>query len=126
MGNYTVLLVEDTPMIAEMVMETLRRIEEVDCHHTLTGNDAIDYLDANRPDLVLLDLNLPGKSGWQVMEFMKGRYGEGVIKVIVMTAQSDTANKLVGRLQNVERYMIKPVLPRDIIATIREVLHLDD
>ncbi len=125
MGNFNVLLVEDTLELAEMVLETLRRIPEIETHHIINGNDAVEYLDSTCPDLVLLDLNIPGRSGWKVMEFINTRYDKGTIKVIVMTAQGDSANKLVGRLQDVERYMVKPVSPIDMISTIREVLHIE-
>ena len=124
MGNFNVLLVEDTLPLAEMVMETLRYIPELETHHIADGNDAVDYLDNNQPDLVLLDLNLPGRSGWKVMEFINNKYNRGTVKVIVMTAQSDGANKLVGKLQDIERYLVKPVLPRQMISTIREVLNI--
>lgn len=125
MGNFKVLLVEDTIMLAEMVAEALKKVPEIDTHLSANGNEAVDYLNITQPDLVILDLNLPGRSGWQVMEFMKDKYGEGNTKVIVMTAQSDSANKLVGRLQGVERYMVKPVSPQEIISTIREVLQIE-
>jgi len=122
MSNFTVLLVEDTIILAQMVMESLKQIPEITTDHVANGFAAVEYLEKNEPDLILLDLNIPGKSGWQVMEFLKSKYGEGAIKVVVMTAQSDSANKLVGKLQGVERYLVKPVPPREMIATIREVL----
>ena len=125
MGKFQVLLVEDTIMLAEMVLEALKIIPEIETHLSKDGNEAVNYLNITQPDLVLLDLNLPGRSGWQVMEFMKEKYGEGNIKVIVMTAQGDSANKLVGRLQGVERYMVKPVSPQEIISTIRDVLQIE-
>ena len=125
MGNFKVLLVEDTLLLAEMVMETLRYIPEIETTHIANGIDAVEYLDDTCPDLVLLDLNIPGKSGWQVMEFIQSKYGGGLIKVIVMTAQSDSANKLVGKLQDVERYMVKPIPPREMISAIRDVLDIE-
>lgn len=125
MGNFNVLLVEDTLVLAEMVLETLHYIPELKTHHVVNGNDAVEYLDSNCPDLVLLDLNIPGRSGWKVMEFINGKYDKSMIKVIVMTAQGDSANKLVGKLQNVERYMVKPIPPIEMINAIREVLHIE-
>jgi len=125
MGNFNVLLVEDTMELAEMVLETLRYIPELETHHVANGNDAVDYLDGTCPDLVLLDLNIPGQSGWKVMEFINGKYDKSMIKVIVMTAQGDSANKLVGKLQNVERYMVKPIPPIEMISAIREVLNIE-
>ena len=124
MRKFNVLLVEDTKLLAEMVMDTLKQIPEVETYHTATGDAAVAFLESVKPDLMMLDLNLPGRSGWQVLEFVKGKYGSGKVKVIVMTAQSDGANKLVGMLQEVDQYLIKPVPPREILAIVRETLDI--
>lgn len=125
MGNYKVLLVEDTIILADMVLEALKHIPELETDHIADGFEAVEYLDKTQPDLILLDLNIPGQSGWKVMEFIKKKYGEGTIKVIVMTAQSDSANKLVGKLQGVERYLVKPIPPREMLTAIREILSIE-
>lgn len=125
MSNLTVLLVEDTLLLAEMIMEALKQIPEISTDHCSDGDKAVVYLNEKKPDLILLDLNLPGRSGWQVLEFVKEKYGEGAIKVVVMTAQSDSANRLVGMLQHVERYMIKPVAPRKILSVVRSSLNIE-
>ncbi|QPC82337.1 response regulator [Phototrophicus methaneseepsis] len=121
-----ILIVEDTLDFAQMTMHILSRIG-VEAVHALTADEAIDFINEQRPDLILLDLNLPGKSGWDVLKHLKSVYGDdNTIPIIITSAYSDSANRLVGKLQNVHKYMIKPFPPQDLMATVREVLDLKD
>ena len=103
--HYKILVVEDTPEMSELTLLTLER---GGFNATLVedGESAIDYLEDNQPDLVLLDLNLPGVNGWDVMKFITKKYGSGKIPVIVTSAYGDKANRVIGKLQNVHQYMI--------------------
>ncbi|GAB5492438.1 MAG: hypothetical protein Phog2KO_26530 [Phototrophicaceae bacterium] len=123
-NHYKILVVEDTPEMSELTLLTLERggftstlVED--------GESAIDYLEGNQPDLVLLDLNLPGVDGWDVMKFITQKYGAGKVFVIVTSAYGDNANRVIGKLQSVHKYMIKPFKPLDLIATIEDALGLD-
>lgn len=118
-----VLIVEDTPEFARLTQLTLKRIG-LSSHHAMDGENAVDYLQKHRPDLVLLDLNLPGMSGWQVLDQIIALYGERTIPVIVTTAYSDGANRVIGKLQNVYKYMIKPFQPRELILVVQQALGL--
>lgn len=119
-----ILVVEDTEAMAKLTMMTLRRGGFETIFHAEDGEVAIEFLEQNEPHVVLLDLNLPGISGWGVAEFMERRYGSGTIPIIVTTAMGDSANRVVGRLQNVFRYLVKPFTPQDLIATVEEALGL--
>jgi CheY-like chemotaxis protein len=118
-----ILIVEDTPEFAKLTQLTLKRIG-LTSYHVIDGENAVEYLQQRRPDLVLLDLNLPGMSGWQVLDQIIALYGEQTIPVIVTTAYSDGANRVIGKLQNVYKYMIKPFQPRELIQVVQEALGL--
>jgi DNA-binding response OmpR family regulator len=119
-----ILVVEDTEAMAKLTMMTLKRGGFETVFHAADGEAAIEYLEQNEPHLILLDLNLPGISGWGVAEFLEHRYGAGNIPVIVTTAMGDSANRVVGRLQNIYRYMVKPFTPQDLIETVEAALGL--
>lgn len=119
-----ILIVEDTLDFAEMTMHILERIG-IQAFHTMTALEAIDFINQQCPDLILLDLNLPGMSGWEVLKHLNESNIENV-PVIVTSAYSDSANRLVGKLQNVYKYMIKPFPPQDLMQTVREVLNLEE
>lgn len=118
-----VLIVEDTIEFAKLTALTLQRIG-LNSFHARDGFEAVAYLNQRCPDLVLLDLNLPGMSGWQVLEYLTGLYGEKGVPVIVISAYSDGANRLIGKLQAVYKYMIKPIVPRELMATVEQALGL--
>jgi DNA-binding response OmpR family regulator len=113
-----ILLVEDDEQIANMIMYTFQHAG-LPAAHVDNGRAAIEFLDEWKPDLIVLDLMLPEVSGWQVLEYAQGKYGNDV-KVIVTTARSDPANKLTGKLHLVAKYMVKPFNPQDLVTTIRD------
>ena len=124
-----ILLVEDSLTFARATMRALRegRIE-----HRLTwlsrGDDAMDYLrrrgrfaGAAGPDLILLDLGLPGKDGREVLAEIDEDYDLRGIPVIVLTASSDEEDRIVSRLQGVKGYMTKPVNLSEFLRLVRSL-----
>lgn len=116
-----VLLVEDNDDIAGYVKLFLEALE-LDTHHAGDADAALAYLESNRPDLILLDIGLPGKSGWQLLEMIKEHVTRDKIHVIVVTAFTDPANRLVGKLQHVDAYLNKPYEFAQLKKVVGEVL----
>jgi DNA-binding response OmpR family regulator len=117
----TVLLVEDNDDIAGYVKLFLENME-LEPHHAADADAAIAYLGSNRPDLILLDIGLPGVSGWQLLEMIKDQVTRDGIHVIVVTAFTDPANRLVGKLQHVDAYLNKPYEFAQLKKVVGEVL----
>jgi CheY-like chemotaxis protein len=124
-GMPTVLLVEDSDEFAAIVRETLRRIK-VDVTHARDGRMATEYLRTHLPDLILLDLNLPDMTGWNILDHAKQEFAtvpEGQRpRIIVLTAYNDPANRLVGKLQEVYRFLVKTTTPIELQNVVREAL----
>ncbi len=116
-----VLIVEDVPEIAQLATMNMEMLG-VDYFHVDTGEKAIDFLDEYHPDLILLDLNLPGVNGWKVLEHAKDLYGEGNFKVVVTTANTDEVNRLVGKMQLVNNYINKPYTMERLREVVTNVL----
>lgn len=121
--DMNILIVEDSPELAQMTLATLRRVG-MKSYHAATGEEAVEAITQHNFDLVLLDLGLPDMSGWDVLRFIRRQYGEYGTPVIVTTAYSDNINRAVGRLQFVNRYLVKPFLPQNLIEAIQDVLEL--
>lgn len=116
------LIVEDTVDIAGLIEINLSRIG-LECHHAVNGKLALEFLNGKHPDVMLLDIGMPGLSGWEVLEQVKDRWPTATFPVIVLTAFDDPANKLIGKLQDrVFRYMTKPFNPEDVVQTVRDAL----
>lgn len=117
----SILIVEDTPEYAMLTQTMLKRYGYA-THHAADGEEAVEYLQAHQPLLVLLDLNLPGMSGWDVLEHLVQIHGENTIPVVITTAYSDSANRVVGKLQNVYKYLVKPFSPVELRDTVEEAI----
>lgn len=122
--DLNVLIVEDDADIGKMLQLNLAKLG-IDAYHALNGQHAIDYLADVQPDLILLDLNLPHINGWKVLEYAKKLYGDGTFHVIVITANSDEVNRLVGKMQSVTHYVQKPFMPDYIIDVVIDILQID-
>jgi DNA-binding response OmpR family regulator len=119
-----VLIVEDALELAEILQLTLRRLKLRTAHESF-GVKAAERFKELQPDIVLLDISLPDIPGWQVLESIKQSsevLGLRMPMVIVITAFGDPANRLIGKLQGVYRYLIKPFTPREVEQIVREAL----
>lgn len=106
----SVLIIEDTTELAEVIQATLERMNLVTAHET-HGGKALTTFNSMEPDVVLLDISLPDMTGWKILDTIKEKRDASNAQmpiVIVITAYGDPANRLVGKLQNVDSYLIKP------------------
>jgi CheY-like chemotaxis protein len=123
-----VLIIEDTTELAEVIQATLERMNIV-VSHEAHGKRALEKMSDIKPDLVLLDINLPDMTGWEIMDALKEQNekavaGEATMPIIiVITALDDPANRLVGKLQGIYNYLIKPFTSDDIEKVVSQALN---
>jgi two-component system, chemotaxis family, response regulator Rcp1 len=124
-----VLLVEDNRMDAHFA---LRALEKANFKHRCTlvvdGAEAMDYLQrrgifarAPRPDLILLDLELPKKDGREVLAEIRGAENLREIPVVVLTGSTDEADMAHTQMLQVESYLVKPVNLSKFLDVVREL-----
>lgn len=118
-----VLIIEDTTELAEIIQATLER-QNMDVTHVTHGNKAIEKFHELNPDVVLLDISLPDMTGWKIMDAVKERMEQGkkMPVTIVITAYDDPANRLVGKLQGVQGYLIKPFTSDEIEKAVMQAI----
>lgn len=122
--THKVLVVEDTVEMAEVIQVTLERMN-LKVFHETHGTRALEIYRKEIPDMVILDIGLPDTSGWQVLEAIREEQGGGKGPVIlVMTAYGDPANRLMGKLQGIYGYLIKPLMPNEIEKEVAKALNL--
>lgn len=111
-----ILIVEDTVELAEVIQATLEAMGLESVYET-HGKTALERLKELNPSLVLLDIGLPDISGWKMLDFIKD-YANSTQKdtptIIVITAYGDPANRLIGKLQNIHSYLVKPFTPDQV------------
>ena len=114
----TVLVVEDESVVREVVVKYLRR----EGYRTLEAGDgdvACELVERERPDLVVLDLMLPGKDGLGVCRWIRSR---SEVPVIMLTARGEEADRIVGLELGADDYVTKPFSPRELAARVKTVL----
>ncbi|MBC7809750.1 MAG: response regulator [Burkholderiales bacterium] len=117
-----VLIIEDTTELAEVIQATLEHNHMLTAH-TTHGGKALAKLDEINPDVVLLDITLPDMKGWDLLQALKAKKGaKPMPAVIVITAHGDPANRLVGKLQGVQGYLVKPFTADQLEKIVAEVL----
>ncbi len=117
----TVLIVDDEKDIVRMLDYNLRK-EGFKTICVYDGEDALDAAARQRPDLILLDLMLPGIDGWEVCKALKRENKTASIPILMLTAKSQEADKIVGLELGADDYVTKPFSPRELIARIKAVL----
>jgi two-component system, OmpR family, response regulator ResD len=116
----SILVVDDEPTIAEVVARYLDRAG----YETSTAEDgpsAVASATANRPDLVVLDIRLPGLDGLEVMRRLHEHADERV-PVILLTAKGEESDRLVGLGRGADDYVVKPFSPLELVARVDAVL----
>lgn len=111
-----ILIVEDTVELAEVIQATLEAMGLESVYET-HGTSALERLKQLNPNLVLLDIGLPDISGWKMLDFIKDYANsskQDMPTIIVITAYGDPANRLIGKLQNIHSYLVKPFTPDQV------------
>ncbi|MEU9167392.1 response regulator transcription factor [Streptomyces sp. NPDC048420] len=113
-----VLVVDDDPTVAEVVSGYLDRAGYA-VDRAADGPDALARAAAHRPDLVVLDLMLPGMDGLEVCRRMRGH---GPVPVIMLTARGDEDDRILGLEVGADDYVTKPFSPRELVLRVESVL----
>ncbi len=118
----SVLVVDDEPTIAEVVSRYLERAGYA-TRVAGDGNEALRLAGEERPDLVVLDIMLPGTDGLQVMRRLRER---DRISVILLTAKGEQTDRVVGLRLGADDYVVKPFSPAELVARVEAVLRRVD
>ena len=116
--HHNILLVEDEPRLANSIAEYLGNHQfSVAVEHR--GDTAVERILESQPELVILDLNLPGLDGLEVCRRVRSSYHA---PILMLTARDDSIEQVVGLELGADDYVVKPVEPRLLLARIRALL----
>ena len=117
-GRPQVLIVEDEPKIADLLRDYMQQSHYAT--HVIDNGDAVDdWVRNNNPDIVLLDLMLPGKDGLAVCRELRSHTD---VPIIMVTARVEEIDRLLGLELGADDYVCKPFSPREVVARVRAVL----
>ena len=110
-----VLVVDDDPALAEMLGIVLRN-EGYDTAFVADGDQALGAFRREKPDVVLLDLMLPGTNGIEVCRQIRAESG---VPIVMLTAKGDTTDVVLGLESGADDYVVKPFKPKELVARVR-------
>ena len=113
-----ILIVEDETPVAEAIAYTLSQ-EGFETEIAADGREALDAFESTQPSLVILDLMLPGLSGWQLFTAFRRQRD---IPVIMLTARTEETDRVAGLEMGADDYVAKPFSMRELVARVRTVL----
>ena len=118
MANEQLLIVDDERNIVELI-ELYARQAGYRTVHAYDGQSALDIIQRDTPELVVLDLMLPRLDGWEVCRRIRAKSD---MPIIMLTARDDDLDKIIGLELGADDYLTKPFNPRELIARIRAIL----
>lgn len=113
-----ILIVEDEKNISNLILAHLER-EGYQCSQAFDGLAALEMFGKTLPDLIILDLMLPGKNGLEVCQAVRGRSD---VYILMLTAKQEEIDKILGLEMGADDYMIKPFSVRELLARVRALL----
>jgi phosphate regulon transcriptional regulator PhoB len=125
MASPTILVVEDEADIRKLVQYNLAQ-ERYKVIEAEDGEQALKVLQRVRPNLVILDLMLPGMSGLEVCKLLRERQETAQLPILMLTAKAGEADKVVGLEMGADDYLAKPFSPREMVARVRAILRRAD
>jgi len=114
----TIYVIEDDPDISAIIEDNLKR-EGYKIKTFNDGSEGYDAVVSKKPDLVILDLNLPGMSGIEVCKYLRNDEVTADIPVIMLTARSEEIDKIIGFEVGADDYVTKPFSPRELLARVK-------
>ena len=118
MEKTKILIVDDEKHIAELISLYLTK-EGFETREVYDGRKAMDEFYSFKPELVLLDLMLPGVDGYQICTTIRKNSD---VPIIMLTARSDTFDKVLGLEMGADDYIVKPFEPKEMVARVKAVL----
>lgn len=116
-----ILIVEDEPEIAKLIQLSLEK-EGFSCHISRDGLNALRVIQEQQPDLIILDLMLPGLDGLELCARIRQKPGAKDPYILMLTAKGEEIDRVIGLSTGADDYLVKPFSPRELVARVRALL----
>ncbi|QZZ18682.1 response regulator transcription factor [Leptothermofonsia sichuanensis E412] len=116
-----ILIVEDEAEIAQLIQLYLEK-EGFTCHVCRDGINALQMFQEQKPDLIILDLMIPGLDGLEVCARIRQKPGTKDPFILMLTAKGEEIDRIIGLSTGADDYMVKPFSPKELVARVRALL----
>ena len=121
MANETILVVEDSPTYLRQITQLLQKNDYVTIS-AMDGEEALEKAIGKHPDLIVLDIILPKKNGFQVCRQLKTSPDTKDIKIIMLTSKSQDSDRFWGLKKGADEYLTKPLDDDQLVTNVAELL----
>lgn len=123
--QYTVLVVDDDPDLLEMLVDGLELLGHFDVVHAQDGIQGLELCFEVRPDCMIIDVMMPGLNGYQLVRALRGDPESAATPLILLTALAQDKNRFIGLAAGADRYLLKPVTPRELVKAVQHAVTID-
>jgi DNA-binding response OmpR family regulator len=124
--SYTVLLVDDDPRLLRLLTYGLELLGHFGVVCAENGIEGLEQFFAVRPDCVVIDVVMPGMNGYQLVKALRGDPTSAATPLVLLTALAQEKNQFAGLASGADRYLVKPVTPRELVRTVQEAIMISE
>lgn len=122
MSAATLLIVEDSPTMRQLLAFSLRRLKECRIIEAVDGVDALKKLTTERVDLVITDINMPMMDGLKLISLIRGNARTKSVPIIIVTTEGAEEDRKRGMALGANAYIAKPIQPSELLKTVASLL----
>ena len=120
-----ILIIEDEPSFVKLLVDVLEK-ENFSVSSAMSAEEGIRKIKTSKPELLILDWNLPNMSGLDMCKLLKADIETKSIPIIMLTVKSDETDVVLGLEMGADDYIIKPFRPKELVARVRKTLRRDE
>ena len=124
MSDYTCLVVEDSPMMRQLLVFALARIKRIQVTEAEVGVDALRKLATNRYDLIMSDINMPIMDGLKLVKRIRSDANHASTPIIIITTEGSTEDRQRAMALGANAYITKPIQAPQVIQKVKELLKI--
>ena len=122
MAEYSCLIVEDSPMMRQLLVFALARVKNLRVTEADDGVDGLRKLAQSKYDVIITDINMPRMDGFGLIDHVRKQRADRSTPILVLTTESDEEKKQRARQAGATGWIVKPFDPQKLIAAVRRVL----
>ena len=124
--SHTVLIVDDDRRLLQLLTDGLELLGHFNVVRAENGIEGLEQFLEIRPDCVVIDVVMPGLNGYQLVKALRGDPATAATPLVLLTALAQEKNRFTGLASGADRYLVKPVTPRELVNTVRQAITISE
>ena len=124
--NHTVLIVDDDRRLLQLLSDGLELLGHFNVARAENGIEGLEQFFAVHPDCVVIDVVMPGMDGYQLVRVLRGDPDSAATPLVLLTALAQEKNRFTGLAFGADRYLVKPVTPRELVNTVQQAILISE